>query len=63
MDLDPKTKQPFWETPRNVAILLAAASAIGGWMGFDLGRQPAPPQVVIYMPGAAPAAVPAAPAK
>ena len=57
MDPNPKTAQLFWETPRNIAILLAAASAIAGWIGFDLGRQPAPPQVVInFLPGTVPAA-------
>ena len=59
MDLNPKTEQPFWETPRNIAILLAAASAIAGWIGFDLGRQPAPPQVVINLLSDAVPAVPA----
>jgi len=62
VDLNPKTKQPFWETPRNIVILLAAASAIAGWAGFtwgsDLASRP-PPQVVINF---LPAAVPAAPA-
>ncbi len=39
--------------------LLATASAIAGWTGFKLGRQPVPPLVAVvinFLPGAVPAA-------
>ncbi len=44
-DLDLKRKQAFWETPRNIAILLgtvaAITAAIAGTLGYKLGSQPA----------------------
>jgi hypothetical protein len=44
-DLLLKTKQTFWETPRNLALIIGAVAAIAGLVGFKLGSQP--PQAVI----------------
>jgi len=59
VDVELKTKQAFWETPRNIAILLATAVAIAGWAGFKLGSQP-PQPIVIQFQGA-PSALPVQP--
>jgi hypothetical protein len=40
VDLLLKTKQAFWETPRNLALILAAVAAIAGIVGFKLASQP-----------------------
>ena len=52
-DLNLRRKQDFWETPRNIAILLGATaalfSAMAGWLGFKIGSTPSPPPVVIYL--------------
>lgn len=57
-DLNLKTKQGIWETPRNIAILVTAAAAIFGVLGFKLGQnQPQPmfpPGTVITIPAAKP---------
>ena len=34
-------KTPFWETPRNVALLLGAVAVIAGYLGYTT-----PPQIV-----------------
>jgi hypothetical protein len=50
-DLDLRRKQGFWETPRNIAILLGVAAAIAGALGYKIGSTP-PAPIVIYLPGA-----------
>lgn len=46
LDLSLRRKQDFWETPRNIAILVgltaAVAAAIGFWLGRESGGPPAP---------------------
>ncbi len=51
MDLNLKTKQAFWETPRNIAILVATVAAIAGTLGFKIGQTPppAPTPIVIQL--------------
>ena len=53
MDLNLKTKQAFWETPRNLAILLGTVSAIvaavAGTLGYKIGQAPAPQPIVIQL--------------
>lgn len=54
-DLQLKTKQGMWETPRNIAILAgsiaAIAAAAGGWLGYTSGRQASvPPTQIIQLP-------------
>lgn len=41
-DLKLRRKQEFWETPRNIAILVGVSAAIAAAIGFWLGRQSAP---------------------
>ena len=60
-DLGLKQKQAFWETPRNLAILLTAVAAIAGLLGFKLGQNSPAPQIV-FQPGSIQVA-PASPAK
>jgi hypothetical protein len=48
VDLDLRRKQSFWETPRNIALLLAATAAIAGAVGFKIG-QTSPP-IIIQIP-------------
>lgn len=53
-DLLLKTRQGFWETPRNIALIVAAAAGIAGVLGFKLGqREPTTPttQQFILPPG------------
>jgi hypothetical protein len=46
-----KEKQAFWETPRNIALLVTAVAAIAGVLGFKLGQtQPAPAPIIIQVP-------------
>lgn len=40
IDLLLKSKQAFWETPRNLALILTAVAAIAGFVGFKLAGQP-----------------------
>jgi hypothetical protein len=40
VDLLLKSKQSFWETPRNLALILTAVAAIAGLVGFKLANQP-----------------------
>jgi len=46
MDIALKQKQAFWETPRNIAILVGTVSALlaaaAGAAGYKLGSQPTP---------------------
>jgi hypothetical protein len=52
-DIKLKNKQAFWETPRNIVLIVAAAAGVAGVLGFKLGqKEPSsqPPQV-IFQPG------------
>lgn len=53
LDLELRRKQAFWETPRNLALVLGAvaaiAAAVAGLAGYKLGSQP-PPTVIIQAP-------------
>lgn len=52
-DLTLKTKQAAWETPRNIAIIVAAVAGIAGLLGFKLGQndQAAVPPQIVFEPG------------
>jgi hypothetical protein len=54
MDVQLRRKQVTWETPRNIAILAAAIATIAGVvfgvLGYNLGRAPSPPPVIIQLP-------------
>ena len=50
MDLNLKTKQAFWETPRNIAILLATVATLAGLFGYKIGSTPSPPIIVQVAP-------------
>jgi hypothetical protein len=54
MRMDIALKQAFWETPRNIAILLgtvaAFVGAVAGAAGYKLGSQP-PPAINIHLDG------------
>jgi hypothetical protein len=54
MDIELRRKQTFWETPRNLAIVLGAMAAIFaavfGALGYKIGQTPSPPPVVINLP-------------
>lgn len=52
-DLDLRRKQSFWETPRNIAILLGATAALFGALGYKFGSTP-PAPIVIQLPPQAP---------
>ena len=51
LDLDLRRKQTFWESPRNLAIIVAATAAIfsaaAGLAGYKFGQTP---QVIINVP-------------
>ena len=51
-DIDLKRKQAFWETPRNVAIILGAwaalMAAIFGVLGYKIGSAP-PQQIIVHL--------------
>ena len=53
-DLKLKQKQAFWETPRNLVVIIgaiaAAVAAFAGLTGYKLGQNSAPVQV-IFQPG------------
>jgi hypothetical protein len=53
-DINLRRKQDFWETPRNVAVLLAAMAAIFaavfGVLGYKIGSTPSQPTVIIQFP-------------
>ena len=42
-----------WETPRNLALIIAAVAAIAGLVGFKLGNQP-PRAIVVQFQGVKP---------
>lgn len=50
IDIKLRRKQDFWETPRNLAIVLGAAAAlaaaVGGFLGYTLARTPPTPIVI-----------------
>jgi hypothetical protein len=53
-DLRLKTRQSFWETPRNITLIMAAGIGLAGVLGFKLGQReplPTPAQSVILPPG------------
>lgn len=50
LDLSLRRKQDFWETPRNVAILVGVTAAIAAAIGFWLGRQSPPPSAPTISP-------------
>jgi hypothetical protein len=61
VDLLLKRRQSFWETPRNLALIITAVAAIAGLIGFKLGSQPqtisvnfGQPLTVQMLPGKAP---------
>ncbi len=61
-DLGLQQKQAFWETPRNIAILLIVAAVIAAVGGFMFGQaiaQREQPQVIIRLE---PGSIVAAPA-
>jgi hypothetical protein len=66
MDIALKQKQGFWETPRNIAILLGTVSAfvaaVFGAAGYKLGSQP-PQSIIVHLEGPllAPQAAPHSP--
>jgi len=64
-DIELKKKQVVWETPRNIAIIVATAVAVAGWAGYKLGSQPQVIQVQLLslLPALAVPAMPGAPAK
>jgi hypothetical protein len=56
MDIELRRKQLFWETPRNLAIVVGAAvalsAALAGWLGYQTGRNPPSPPapIIIQVP-------------
>ena len=60
MQADLKPKQAFWETLRNIAVLLGVAVGVSGVLGFKPGQN-SPPAQVVFQPGSIVA--PPAPAK
>ena len=48
-----KQKQAFWETPRNIALLLTPVAAIAGVLGFKLGQNQPPRTIIIQQPAPA----------
>jgi len=51
VDLALKKKQAFWESPRNLAIIVAAAAGIAGVLGFKLGQREPLAQQLVFPPG------------
>jgi hypothetical protein len=54
LDVHLRRAQAFWETPRNIALLVGAAATFagvaGGFIGFKIGQTPPPPPIVIQIP-------------
>jgi hypothetical protein len=50
VDLDLRRKQAFWETPRNIAVLLGATAALAGLvfglLGYKIGQTPPAPIII-----------------
>ena len=53
LDLDLRRKQTFWETPRNLALVVGAVVALSGLifgaLGYKIGQTPAQP-IIINVP-------------
>ena len=62
-DLGLKQKQAFWETPRNLVVIIgaiaAAVAAIAGLAGYKLGQNTQQQPIIIQL---APGVVPVQPA-
>lgn len=58
-DLSLRRKQDFWETPRNIAILIGATaaifSALAGLAGYKFAQTSQQPPIIINLPPQAPA--------
>lgn len=52
LDVSLRRKQEFWETPRNIAILVGVTAAIAAAIGYGLGRQSANPPASNIQPTA-----------
>jgi hypothetical protein len=52
LDLSLRRKQDFWETPRNLAIVVGVTAAIAVAIGFWLGRQSSTPPAPTISPAA-----------
>jgi hypothetical protein len=54
-DLALKQKQAFWETPRNLVVVLGAFAAIvatlAGLAGYKFAQQSGAPTQIIFQPG------------
>jgi hypothetical protein len=47
-----RQKQSFWETPRNITLIVAAAAGIAGVLGFKLGQnEPRSSPQIVLTPG------------
>lgn len=53
IDILLKRRQAFWETPRNLAVLIGVVAALAGTLGFQFGSR-APQQVVVHLEGSIP---------
>jgi hypothetical protein len=53
IDILLKRRQAFWETPRNLAVLIGVVAALAGTLGFQFGSR-APQQVVVHFEGPLP---------
>jgi ribose/xylose/arabinose/galactoside ABC-type transport system permease subunit len=51
--LDFDFKPGFWETPRNIAILLGVAAAIAAVVGYEIAQTRPPPIIIIQIPAQA----------
>ncbi len=55
-DLDLKVKQGWWETPKAIALIVAATAAIfstvAGLAGYKFGQTSGLPTQIIFQPGA-----------
>ncbi len=65
VDVELKQKQVVWETPRNLAVLVATVAALSTALGYKLGSQPQVIQVQLPspLPTLAVPATPGAPAR
>lgn len=50
-DLELEQKQAFWETPRNIVLLLGVAVGVAGVLGYKFGQSSPPPTQIIFQPG------------
>lgn len=63
MQADLRLKQAFWETPRNITVLIGVAIGIAGVLGFKLGQNTPPQQPIIIQLAPSVMVAPPAPAK